>query len=622
MDAAEAARIRRELEEMNRLLQKGGDLFEKLLKGAGVELGHIKGKVDEIGEAGEEAMVDIGVATEDYVDLAISKFDELDARLGRFRDEAKREFEALERTPFFKVLAGDPDRPGLISGARGGGAMSTVTDLQRNLFSGTAFGAYGGIIGLLLTGYDREQTLRAGAAQALAVFEQVSSGAKQHIGDVAGRSAGLQADLFTNAEEFKTVFTSMSAASVGPTSAFETFDNRVRGFGHTVAEATIAYDKLYQVGVGFTAQAAAKLVEDTGRSFGSAAMEVAKMEHTAQAAGINVRMFVDNIMQATSALRLHRQETDDVVRVYHSMSAAVEQMFPGSDKSFIAKSAAGALSGLPGFIQGASKPFQALIGREMFGSEDPFENIFRLQTAAQDKNNKDFLSSFISATQGLVAGVQASSFAKMELLQQQGMPAELARIFLQISEDTMQRGMSSEEVLSRYGADLSKALSNEFDKRTPFERFADEIKGAVAALGNLLLQVLTSILRVLISGFGAILYLDPDIFKKGLDISHRAIVEAGSKLGDSASSLEKAGFSVLKSVYLDIPFTPESVGKKQTAGQKARSEIINPVNLLEAGGNPALALTIGGAKYLLRLVVKPEITEEIQPVVEHDPTNP
>lgn len=623
----DAEKLKRSFEELERTMRRGGDFFTKMLEAAGVKVKGIGDAISEVSDDAEEALVDIGEAAGDTVDVLQSRFQALDQDLRSWSENTKKEFQALERTPFFKAVFGDPTGPGAISGAYGG-LGKAMTELRRDVFGGTAFGTMGGIVGLLVEGGTQKATFEANAAKAIATFDQVGNGIRHHVKELADLSQGTRADLFTTSEDFARAFEPMAKASIEGDEAFGVFDNRVKGFGRTVADATIVYDRLYHTGSGFAAQAAAQIAEDTGKAFKDAVVDVAKMEETAKGARVNVSMFVGNILQATSALRLHRQETDDVVKVYGAMADAVEKAFPGADKSFITKTAMGHLQGLSGAIQGASQPMMALLGQQMFGSKDPFENIYRFQTAIKDKDDKAFITGVIPAIQNMLSRVQASDYAKGSLLQQQlGVGADMGYLLTQIAKFS-EGGATKEQVMAKYGKDIEEARAREAQAKSPWEMLANEIKVAIGNLGRLLIDMLVSIYRVLEGGFNSLVTLNPKYMIDATSTARGALSRDVELLGKSAKGLKAAGLDAITSLVgeptqeLEVPEPVRNVGLGISADLKekrkaAKSDWRKLVDL--SPGLLPIAEMESSGDYALEVVLK-WVDKRLGATTEADPT--
>ena len=631
LDAQGAAALLNSVQQIDHAIRRIDVSIQEVLRHVGYDLSKVEGQVGKVGTAAKRVTKEI---TEDGKVLLKSQLDGLDnmsigwTNVGR---KAHQVLERIERHPAMKVLAGNPDKAGVITG-QFGGIERGFDRMRSKIFSSLSVG---GILGVLLFGRSEDARFKSDAAVVLSTLQQTGTGAEKFIGGLATRAEELHTAYKLSINEvFSTGFHALTEHGLGVAQALQQVQLRADGTKGSMTELMFWLDKFNDAPAGTTANAAASIVADSGMQFDEAVKVMAKLNTLTRDTGVNYRLLAGAISQASSALRLQTQDASGLAVAYLSMRKGLAGALPGQGAghdAFLSKTAMGAVGGLSQRIAGFSDPVMAFLGQDIakkqgLGDIGGIEALYQFQTGFRNQKTQPGFNPLIATVNSMLETVRGmgGSTAERSFALQRG-PFGLGRDEALALADS--GNLSAEQFVAanpEFVKKVETALGQQDAKTDTVEQLLSKIEGLLRAIGTGLINILAQTFSLLRSGFNALsAYLDGD-FAGG-----SAILKVASKNFSVQGDLDriaKAGIEVYKEAGQTVDTTnqaPDSVGLDSPAVQRElgnRGRLPGPRGagfrpLISVPMGPLLPATIdsgravfNAAEYVFELIVKPKNT--------------
>lgn len=320
----------------------------------------------------------------------------------------------------------------------------------------------------------------------------------------------------------------------------------VKGFGDTVATASLGLDKAFHLAAGSSAKFAETLTRSTNASLVDSVGLVKELGLAAHATGQSTEGFISTILQASSALRVQGGDARDLANTYFSLQGAIAKAMPtGTSAQRVSELTAGALSGLSSFAGNLPMGIKALVGQaiaknDLGDSISDIEAIREMELGFHGKlgaRGKDFSKTVAERTFQMFRGegITSNSDMFMALTQAAGMTPQLADIL--VRNQGQLTGKGADEAAKAFQDQIKQAQDLQPLNVGEYERMMEELKQAMQAIGQATIQLLSYIATTLVSGFRYITqegYSSED-FKSDTDKAsarfYDSVVKASSKTG-------------------------------------------------------------------------------------------
>lgn len=377
-------------------------------------------------------------------------------------------------------------------------------------------GGVSGILGFLLWGQMEQAEWNARAQQSAQVIEGLEPMSKRFLSTVGAQVRSLVVNGQASIEDLRATIGAAAEFGFGQT---QLLAGGFHGVNRSAMTATVAMDKLFEVGAGTTAKAAAELAATTNSTFADGVKFVEELGRSARETGMHFNSMLGTIMQITSALRLQMNTTEDLKDANKALvqtMAGFQAQGMGAPRA--AQLATMGMQGIAGALQGIGPGLKAVIGERIGGAQGlgairQFEQGFRGDDVG-----------FFRRTMTEVAGMSreiagGDDDTQYQVLKQLfGMSPEAAEAMISMQR-AMDRGEMTDKEATGYLEELKNALSKEGLKESTFDKMMRQLMNALA-------NIAAGLVKILVSGFQSLILLGRAAVAKMLGADNDAIRDA------------------------------------------------------------------------------------------------
>lgn len=402
-----------------------------------------------------------------------------------------------ERTNVTSVMMGNTMAQTLTGKENVAGALSNITS-SLSALAPTA-GGLGGLFGMLMYGQVKEAEFKALGQLAIQQFDQVGG----HAGDLGKKMAGMAKYMsiagMIDAKDFSIV--SAAVVSFGldikdVSKDIDGFKSTAKGAGTDFLTFSLSMDKAFEMAAGTTAKFGGTLVRDFNMTTNEAATNLRQMATAARDSGQSVVTYMQQVMEASSALRLMNANQGAVSETMLMASKSFQA--GGLNKSFAGAYAAQGMSQVTGAMAGGmNEGVRAIIAQKMYGG-DALDALAMLNSPVARGGKKLDAHAFIGAAGDIMnsngpqtVGAQYK-FAESVF----GVGTAGADLLLKAFKEKQETGTTSNDTL----AAINKAFEDEAKKKSSLEIAVDTIKQAIADTMVGLLQMIVNGLKAVYDG--------------------------------------------------------------------------------------------------------------------------
>lgn len=405
------------------------------------------------------------------------------------------------------------------------GAMGQMSGALGSLLP-TA-GGIGGLIGMILYGKMREAEFNAVGEAVGQQFDAIGG----HTSRFAGRMGSLSKDLSAYGMLAKDDLLKVAGAMSELGMSQKDAETKISGFqnqaGSDFMAFSISMDKAFEMASGTTARLAGTLKRDFGASTKEAAENLKLMAQGAKDTGQNVTVFMQQVMDASSALRLMHANQSAVIALQAGAAKAFGKTLGAGHEAEAGAYAAQGTSQVAGAIGGGmEKGVMAVLAQRMFGG-DAGDALAKYRSMAarggESFDTKKAMTEMVNMMKeaGATTEFQKQEFGKGVF----GLDAA--------GVDALTRGVeemkNGGEVSSKTMEEINKSLGMEAKKTSVMERLVNEIKNAVADVMVGLLGMIVNGLKLLYNGVMAGFYTLKDALTIGGDKEAAGMAKAYMK---------------------------------------------------------------------------------------------
>ena len=273
--------------------------------------------------------------------------------------QERRRLKALEDEDYAK-------RQGNIAG------MDKTTGIGEGISRGvgalTAEIPFGGLLGLMFYGKQKEWEYSAEAQKIGQIFDKGQGDAQKAMGAIAStvRRYSAEAQEWIKGD-LASISQSLAGVGVSAKEAFGTFNTDLmqkQGLhAENMAMAFEKLDKYLEMGSGASAKFAAELSQNFGTSMKEGFDSLKRMSDALQGTVAQKQMFIQQVMAASTALRYQKIDIEDVAKAQLAYSKSLEAV--GMSRAQAQATAAAGTSGATGAIAGLDIGLSAVIGERM-----------------------------------------------------------------------------------------------------------------------------------------------------------------------------------------------------------------------------------------------------------------
>lgn len=423
-------------------------------------------------------------------------------KMGSLWDQVKKKAQdyqiELSKTSQLKQTMGATGAQALTGQSNLSGAIGSISSSISNLLP--AAGGIGGLIGMILYGKMREAEFNAIGETVGQQFDAIGG----HTNKFAARMGVLSKDLsaygMVAKEDFAKVAQSM--AELGMTQADA--ETKIKGFrnqaGNDFMAFSISMDKAFEMAAGTTARLAGTLKRDFGQSAREAAENLQLMASSAKETGANVATFMQQVMDASSALRLMHANQSAIIALQTTAGKSFQKTLgPGHEAEANAYAAAGTQQLAQG-LAGMDKGLMAVLAEKMglgHGNRGEALGEFRSMVA---RGGKELDVTKLMEEMAKMLEKAGPKWKQQEMAGAFGLsvPA-LDALMAGVHDLRNNKGVDSKTMDT-----IKNALGLEANKQSVMERLVNEIRNAVADVMVGLLGMVISGLKLIYNGIMAV----------------------------------------------------------------------------------------------------------------------
>ncbi len=594
----------------------------------------IDNTIGKLKDRGKSAMATLMESSDELLDLQVDNtaaaYNEYDAMLRKMVRGAKDLERSVDNSIVGNLFFGSGGS-NVITG-KVGGVGRAFSALQAELFKQLPAG---GLIGMLMLGFDKKETWRAEGEEALQSVERLGASTRAEaakLGEVMRNTGTYGSFIAASAKDYQAALGAFAEAGIDGMRALQTEVHNTmagpNGIG-SVLSATINLDKQWGLATGTMAKAVGALTAQ-GTDLSEAVNIVDKFGQRARAAGADVQAFVSNLTQMSSSLRLQRIDMDAAAKsfdVFRNLATGA-----GLDKAGANQVGMDLMNKLGSSINGMQTDLKAYIGNRILAQLtglDPDNNnlnlkgLYGMNTGFKDQMNGRPIDLTTRVLEQLLTLGDIDKLPKEERMYgyMNKIPgvtgpeaALLANLQLNSRGQLDMSNMNPDEK-SSYEAVAQRLMA----QQKPIEKLLAEAQDLIARIGS-------AMLITLIRGFDAMVTVllnparvaDTD-FQSAIFNKIKPVGAAWAEVGASAANIaEGSGANLFKSLDLgqfgQAPASAQSEYiARRTAAEQAAGEQLRAL-ALDAGSQ---LIDIAGRAY--RVVFKAELQAPDGIVEPRDP---
>lgn len=392
---------------------------------------------------------------------------------------------AVART---RLATGDQTMEG-ITGFKNMEGMLTSLSTKMSGLAGLGVGAagVGGILGLIVDSVQRRENFEAFGQQASQAFDTLGKGGDAVSGKLGGLTRSLSVAFAASKESIATVTRAFSEMGIGAEEAMQKMSGVKTGFGSELLVATISVDKAFEMADGTMAKLVGTMARDFNTTAKEAFINLTNIGTAAKEAGLNAAQFMQQTMQAASALKLMNASGMDVANMQLSFAQSMKKS--GFGTQFSGQMAASGAQSVASGIAGLSEGFSAIIGERM-GLGNGLDAMMALKNPfSRGADNQLSIIDVVKEIRGIATEVGSSPNEQRFFLQKMGFNEAGAESILTASDEYEKTGTISESTQK----EIARGLMSESQKTSDLVRAVELIKDGFMDVGLGLLQALLSV---------------------------------------------------------------------------------------------------------------------------------
>jgi hypothetical protein len=358
----------------------------------------IDSTIGKLKDRGKSAMDTLMESSDELLDLQVDNmaaaYNEYDAMLRKMVRGAKDIERSVDNSIVGNLFFGSGGSNAITG--KFGGVGRAFNALQTQLFNDLPAG---GLIGMLMLGFDKDQTWRAEGEKALQSVERLGASTRAEaakLGEVMRNTSTYGNMIRATADDYSAALSAFAESGIDGMRALQTEVHNTmagpNGIG-SVLSATINLDKQWGLATGTMAKAVGALTAQ-GTDLSEAVNVVDRFGQRARAAGADVQSFVSNLTQMSSSLRLQRIDMDGAAKsfdVFRNLATGA-----GLDKAGANQVGMDLMNKLGSSINGMQTDLKAYIGNRILSQLtgiDPENNnlglkgLYGMNTGFRDQAN-------------------------------------------------------------------------------------------------------------------------------------------------------------------------------------------------------------------------------------------
>ena len=397
-------------------------------------------------------------------------------------------------------------------GAGAGFAMSQLTGIATGtmgLLGGTALA--GGLFGLMLHGIKEADRLNAEAGEIVNIFSAAGTTASRGaIGHFAAFQERAQKFYGMSRQEVQGVLKTFLLAGVSIEEIMEGGRKGIGEVGHDVVTLTLGMDKMFELGGGFTAGQAMKLVQMQGLGVGDAVDRITKVEMLAHRASVSVSGFTEEAVTAANELKDYGVQVDSVAVGMTLLQGRFQDI--GLNAQAAMEFAQQGVKEITSGLKGAGLSVQGLLMQQLGASGASLEGRYQMMDALQSGDERTLME----VTRGLYGVAKKETkgtyggkdeVRQREYLERQGFGVMGAKAIYTMGVH-IDRGQSIDEISKKEWGDIKKAFKVEGSKTSDLMKKSEQLSKALAALGQGVLLTITNFMALMIISVKTMLSVD------------------------------------------------------------------------------------------------------------------
>jgi hypothetical protein len=284
--------------------------------------------------------------------------------------------------------------------------------------------------------------------------------------------------------------------------------------GHDAVTLSLGMDKLFELGGGFTAGQAMKLVREQGVGVGEAVDQMTKIQMLAHRSSVSVSDFTSNVVTAATELKDYGVRVDSVAV---GMTLLQEKFGDiGLNAQAAMEYAQQGVKEITGGLKGAGLGIQGLLAKQLgYGGDSGgaslsgrYEMLDKLQSGSQEdfvRIVKGLHSVAATQTKGTYGG--SDEVRQREYLDRQGFGVLGAKAIYTIGTQ-IEMGQSIDQVSKEEWEAIRKAFSVEGTKISDLQKKSAQFSKALAKMGQGILFTITNFMALMIISIKTIMSID------------------------------------------------------------------------------------------------------------------
>lgn len=387
---------------------------------------------------------------------------------------------AVART---RLATGDQTMEGMTGFKNMEGMLSSLGTKMSGL-AGLGVGAagVGGILGLIVDSVQRRENFEAFGQQASQAFDTLGKGGDAMSGKLGGLTRSLSVAFAASKESVATVTKAFAEMGIGAEEAMQKMAGVKTGFGSELLVATMSVDKAFEMADGTMAKLVGTMARDFNTTAKEAFINLTNIGTAAKEAGLNAAQFMQQTMQAASALKLMNANGMDVFNMTSNFAASMKKSgFGGQFSGQMAMSGAQSVSS---GIAGLNDGFSAIIGERM-GLGNGLDAMMALKNPfSRGADNQLSITDVVKEIRNIATETGSTPNEQRFFLQKMGFNDAGAEAILRSSDEIASTGTLSEASAK----EIANGLKSESEKTSDITKAVELIKDGFLDIGLGLLE--------------------------------------------------------------------------------------------------------------------------------------
>lgn len=365
----------------------------------------------------------------------------------------------------------------------------------------------GGLFGLMLWGQKNADRLRAEAGEVHNIFTAVGrEGAGKAEGYFSSFQEKAQSMYGINRQEVQGILKEFLFAGLSVESIMGTTQKGLGEVGHNAVNLTLAMDKMFEIGSGFTARGAVQMVQKHGQTLDSSVKSMVRIEMAAKRAGAGVVAFTEETLESAEMLREYGVRADSVANTLLDLQDRFKNI--GLNAQAAMTYASQGVKELAQGVKSFGAGMQTMLAEQMgLGGDQAarFQLLDALQQGTQVEMGQLVVHLFATAKKQTAGGFGGSEEVRIRsYLQAQGLGNLGAKAIYEIGEH-VDKGNSVDSVSKEEWTEIRKSFLTEGQKTSDLGKQTYKLMQGLAHAGEGMLLAVTNLLAFTIMSVKALL---------------------------------------------------------------------------------------------------------------------